>query len=361
MKEPLSRRLPWRFAMLGCGFWSRYQLAAWQELAEVTCVALYNRTRAKAEELAQQFQIDAVYDDAEELLRHEKLDFVDIVTSSETHSHFVELAARYGLPVICQKPLAPSFHEAESLVTFCRQAGVPLWVHENWRWQEPIRQFQAILRGGEVGRSFRARIDMISGFPVFDNQPFLRELEQMILADIGPHLLDVSRFLFGEAQSVYCQAERIHPDIRGEDVATVVMSMGPGPCTVTCNMAYAGNFVERECFPQTLIFVEAEQGSLELLPDYWIHQTTAAGTTRRRYPPPSYRWADPAYEVVHSSIVACHRDLLRGLLQENGFPETTAEDNLESLRLVFDAYESARRNAVVPSVSWQAPDATGCS
>lgn len=41
-----------RFAMLGTGFWSRFQLAAWHELNGVECVALYNRTRGKAEALA---------------------------------------------------------------------------------------------------------------------------------------------------------------------------------------------------------------------------------------------------------------------------------------------------------------------
>ncbi len=41
-----------RFALLGAGFWARYQLAAWRELPGVECVAIYNRTRSKAEELA---------------------------------------------------------------------------------------------------------------------------------------------------------------------------------------------------------------------------------------------------------------------------------------------------------------------
>ena len=40
---------PLRFAILGTGFWARYQLAAWRELPGVECVALFNRTRSKAE------------------------------------------------------------------------------------------------------------------------------------------------------------------------------------------------------------------------------------------------------------------------------------------------------------------------
>ena len=46
---------PLRFAVLGCGFWSQFQIAAWRELPGVELVAVYNRTRAKAEAIANRF------------------------------------------------------------------------------------------------------------------------------------------------------------------------------------------------------------------------------------------------------------------------------------------------------------------
>ena len=56
---------PLRFAIAGTGFWARYQLAAWRELVGVECIAVFKRTRSKAEVLAQEFGVPAVYDDAE--------------------------------------------------------------------------------------------------------------------------------------------------------------------------------------------------------------------------------------------------------------------------------------------------------
>jgi D-apiose dehydrogenase len=336
-----------RFATLGGGFWARYQLAAWGELEDVTCVAIYNRTRSKAEALAREFGIPKVYDDAESMLKVEECDFVDIVTDATMHSQFVHLAARHQLPVICQKPLSPSLDEAERMTAACRRAGAPLLVHENWRWQLPIRHLKAVLDDGRIGTPFRARIDMISGFPVFENQPFLTEIEQFILTDLGTHILDVARFLFGEAESVYCETHRIHQEIRGEDVATVVLSMNGEQTTVACNLAYAGNALERECFPQTLIFIESSRGSVELAPDYWLRVTTDEGTLSRRVPPRMYSWVDPAYAVVQSSIVDCHRDLVQGIRDPSHIPETTADDNLKTLRLVFHAYTSADQHRVV--------------
>jgi D-apiose dehydrogenase len=333
-----------RFAIFGTGFWSRYQLAGWRELQGAQCVALFNRTRAKAEKLAAEFSVPAVYDNAEELLAREKLDFIDIITDVDTHAPFVELAAQHKVPVICQKPMAPTLATAERMVSTCRAAGVPFAIHENWRWQHPMRELKRAIDSGVIGRVFRARIDFCNSFPVFENQPFLKELEQFILTDIGSHILDTARFLFGETRTLYCRTDRMHRDIKGEDVATVMMGMSSG-ATVTCNMSYASR-VEKDRFPETFVFVEGERGSIELAPDFWLRVTTKDGTQSRRVPPPFFAWADARYALVHSSIVACNADLLRAL-QTNTPAETSGEDNLKTVKLVFAAYDSAARAAVV--------------
>ncbi len=335
-----------RFAIFGAGFWARYQLAAWRELDAVECVAIYNRTRAKADALADEFNVSKTYDNPEELFANERLDFIDIITDVDSHSRFVLMAAERRIPVICQKPMAPVLADAEAMVAICRKEQVPLLVHENWRWQKPIREVKRVLSEETIGTAFRAHIDMISGFPVFANQPFLKELKQFILADLGTHILDVARFLFGEAQNLYCQTRRVHPDIKGEDVATVLMRMGAAKTTVVCQMAYAENALEREVFPQTLMFIEGEKGSIELAPDYWVRVTTAEGTLAKRFPPPRYSWADPAYDLVQASIVDCHADLLAALMEKRP-AETTGEDNLKTLRLVFGAYDSAAQDRVI--------------
>lgn len=333
-----------KFGIWGTGFWSRFQLAAWRELNGVECVALTNRTRAKAEALAHEFGVAAVYDTPEEMLRRERLDFVDIITDVDTHPALVRLAASHRVPVICQKPMAPTLAEAEEMVAVCQKSNVPFFVHENWRWQTPLREMKRVIDGGQIGNVFRARVEFCSSFPVFDNQPFLRELEQFILTDIGSHVLDAARFLFGEPESLYCHTDRINRDIKGEDVATVAMKMAGG-ALVTCDVSYASR-TERERFPETYVFVEGDAGAAELAPDFWVRVTTEAGTHAKRHPPARYAWADPAYDLVQASIVSCNADLLRALRGE-GHAETSGADNLRTVRTVFAAYESARTNRVI--------------
>jgi predicted dehydrogenase len=326
-----------RFAVIGTGFWSNYQIPAWKELEGVELVAVYNRTRKRAEEVAAKFGVPKVYNSAEELINNEDLDFVDIITDVDTHADFTMLAAAKGIHVICQKPMAPSLEISRQMVETCKEENVQFFIHENFRWQAPIRALNKAMDEGVIGKPFKARVSFCSAFPVFDNQPFLAELEHFILTDIGSHVLDICRFLFGEAKSLYCLTQRVNQKIKGEDVANVLMQMENG-LHCYAEMSYA-SVLEKEAFPQTLVLIEGDKGSLNLTNDFELRITTRQGTTARKVEPVMFDWLDPAYAVVHSSIVDCNRDILNGL--RGGKAETTGEDNFKTVQLVWAAYESA--------------------
>lgn len=344
-----------RFAIVGTGFWARYQLAAWQEVAGAECVALCDRDRERAAALASERGVPGVYDDLERMLEEVRPDFLDVITPPATHAACVRTALARGVPVITQKPMATSLADAEALVAQAREAGVTFLAHENWRWQSPLRAVRDVLEQGTIGAPFRARINMVSGFPVFINQPTLKDQPQFVLADMGSHILDYARFLFGEADRLYCHIQQIHADIKGDDVATVMLQMRrarppatvgrPMPVTVTCEMGFAENALENDCFPETFVFIEGERGSVELGPRFWLRVTTPEGTHARRVPPPRYPWALPDYDVAHASMVPCNANLLQGM--QGGAAETTAEDNLKTMRLVYAAYDSARTGQAV--------------
>lgn len=333
-----------RFAMAGTGFWSRYQLHGWRELPGCECVALYNRTRSKAEALAREFGIAAVYDDYAGMLERETLDFVDIVTGVEQHAGMARAAADRGLAVVCQKPMAADLAGATAMAAHAKGRGTTLLINENWRWQPQIRALADAMKRAPLGRIWRAHLNYSNSFPVFENQPFLRDLDKFILTDIGTHILDTMRFLFGEADTVCCHTHRVAPGIKGEDAATALFRMRSG-ATVSVNMSYASR-VRGERFPEVYITAEGEDCSVSLDFDCNVHVVTREGTVTTRHPPPFYPWADARYAVVHASIVDAQRNLLAGLRGEAA-AETTASDNLETLRLVFACYDSASRNAVV--------------
>ncbi|GAB3955161.1 Gfo/Idh/MocA family oxidoreductase [Spirosoma harenae] len=335
-----------KFAVIGTGFWANYQIPAWQELPGVELIAVYNRTLTRAKEIAQRFNVPNVYDNVDQLFDNHayELDFVDIITDVDTHPIFTAKAAERGIDVICQKPMGPNLEAARQMADTCHRANVRLYIHENFRWQTPLRRLKAILDSGEIGTPFKAKVSFCSAFPVFDNQPFLAELDQFILTDIGSHILDVCRFLFGEAEWLSCQTIRVNPAIRGEDVANVLMKMRSG-LSCFAEMSYA-SLLEKEAFPQTLVQVEGNAGSVVLTHDFQLCITTKSGTYQIDATPPYYPWADPAYSIVHASIVACNQNLLADL-EGKGGAETTGANNFETIRLVYAAYDSAKRNETI--------------
>jgi predicted dehydrogenase len=328
-----------QFAVLGCGFWSKFQIGAWSEIEGAELVAVYNRTISRAQKIADYFNVPGVYDNPEELFEKEQLDFVDIITDVDTHAHFVEMAVKHGIKhIICQKPMAPDFETAKKMVSLCGSSGVKLYIHENYRWQAPVRRFKEIVESGIIGKPFKARVSFLSGFPVFDNQPFLMELDHFILTDMGSHVLDVVRFLFGECDSLWCQTRAVNTKIKGEDLAVLLMEMCNGMPVYT-EMSYA-SIIEHDTFSTLNILVEGEKGSVFLGPKFEIKTTTREGTISEIVKFPSYSWADPDYIVNHESGIHINKNILEDI-HKKGKAENRGEDNLETVRLIWAAYSSA--------------------
>lgn len=145
---------------------------------------------------------------------------------------------------------------------------------------------------------------------------------RFILADIGTHILDVSRFLFNEVEELYCQTRQMRQDVRGEDVATVLMRKQNG-LTVTCNMSYASHW-EFVCFPQTMVAVEGTRGGVSLGRDYQLTRFGEDESKREQIVIDEYAWANPEYMLIQSSMVGCLRNLLAGLRGEKP-AETTGQ------------------------------------
>jgi predicted dehydrogenase len=332
-------------AVFGTGFWSQFQIPAWLEVGGVDIVAAYNRTVSRAETVAERFGIPRVYGNPEELLQKEQLDFIDIITEVPAHEPLVLLAAKHKVPVICQKPMAGSYESAVRMVEACKAAGIPFYVHENYRWQYPVREIKRMVDEGQIGRIFRGRFLFYHEFPPFawDNQPLLKQLPHLILADQGSHQFDLARFFMGETRSIYAQHLRVRQDVAGEQVASTILQMENAIAQV--NLTFVTK-TEDKRFPETTFTLEGTQGTIELRTDFWVHLTTNAGTLINRYAPPHYPWADAAYDVNHASMVPLHRDFIRGL-RGGPPPENTGEDNLKTMQLVYAAYESAAKNQVV--------------
>jgi predicted dehydrogenase len=333
---------PLRAAVLGCGFFAQNHLHAWKELPGVELVAVCDVVPERARAAAATFGARA-YLDAAELLAREEVDFVDIATTAPTHRELVELAARHGKAVICQKPLAWDLADAEAMVAACRERRLPFMVHENFRFQHPMREVRRLLDAGAVGRPFFARIGFRTAHDVYRNQPWLVDNERMIIIDVAVHLLDLARFFLGEPRSVYAHTLRVNPRIRGEDVATVVL--GLDGATAVVEASYESRS-DHDTYPQTFVTVEGTLGTIRLDADYRLQLVSRGAVEERTLEIPLHPWASVPWNGIQDSVHAIQAHWL-DCLRAGRTPETSGEDTLKLLRLAFAAYRSADRGEVV--------------
>ncbi|MGA7814581.1 Gfo/Idh/MocA family protein [Caballeronia sp.] len=339
---------PLKGALIGCGFFARNHLHAWQGIEGAEIVALCDADEERLQAAGRDFGIARLYGDAVTLLDSERLDFVDIATTAPSHRALVELAASAGVAAICQKPFALSMADALAMVHACEHAGVPLMVHENFRWQAAIRAAGQALREGRIGRPFWGRVSFRSAFDVFSGQPYLARNERFIVEDLGIHVLDIARFLFGDVARLSATIARVNPQIAGEDVATMLLSHVSGVTSVV-DCSYASR-LPHELFPQTLIEVDGAEGTLRLFADYRLQIHTRSGTHDEIAMPQSFPWSCAPWEAIQESVAAIQTHWVASL---NGGvePATSGRDNLKTLQLVEATYESARRGetTVLPS------------
>jgi D-apiose dehydrogenase len=327
---------PLKGGLIGCGYFSANHLNAWRDVEGADLTAVCDLDLDKAQACAAEFGIEAVYSDPEVMLSEVGLDFVDIVTQPHTHRELVELAARHRTPVICQKPMAPSLAEAEAMVSACDKAGVPFMVHENFRWQAPMRAVAAA--AAEIGPLFFGRISFRSAFDVYTDQPYLATDPRFIIYDLGVHALDLARFFMGEVGQLCCHTQRVNPAIRAEDVATMLLTMQSGASCIV-DISYASQ-LPQELFPQTLVHLEGSQGTVSLGPHFDLMVIRGGETLKRQVAPSAPTWASPPAEAIQESVPRIQQHWVESLLNRTA-PETGGADNLRTLELVFGAYEAA--------------------
>lgn len=326
-------------ALIGCGFFAQNQMHAWQAIDGAQITAICDRDPARLADTAARFGITRTYADAGQMIAAEDLDFVDIATTVASHRPLVKMAARARLHVICQKPFAETMEDARAMVDAVDGAGRILMVHENFRWQSPIRAAIDALRAGAIGQPFFGRVSFRSGYDVFSGQPYLATDPRFIIQDLGIHILDIARALFGDVTRLSAATARINPAIRGEDVATMLLDHAGGVTSVVdCSYATRRS---PETFPETLLEIDGDQGTLRLDAGYRLVIQNGAGEEIRDVAPPLLPWAERPWHNIQESVQIIQRHFV-DCLREGRTPETSGRDNLQTLALVEAAYASAR-------------------
>ena len=327
-----------RVAIVGCGFFAPNHIQAWKGLAEAELVAVCDLDAGKAAAAATLAGGVPAYSDAARMIEEQRPDVVDIVTTAPSHLPLARLCAERGTAAIIQKPLAFSLEDAAEIGAVAQAAGVPMMVHENFRFQHPIREVGRIVASGAIGEPRYCRVEFRCGHDIFTGQPYLKEDERLVLMDIGVHVLDVARFLMGEITELSCRTQQVRTDVRGEDMATVLAGFEGGGMGVIG--ASWGSFLPDDPFPETLIEVDGRDGSVLLDRHYKISVRSGDTVEHRDAEPACPSWGERPWHVVQDSVVNTCRHWLDAAAGRVAL-ETSVADNLRTLAAVEAAYASA--------------------
>ena len=324
-----------RVGVLGCGMISADHFTAWSRCKGARVVAVCDPAIERARARAREFGVERVYENPDAMIRAETLDALDIITPRETHAAMIRLAADSGLHALCEKPLCPTFAEGEALL---RQmdSSIRVMVNENWRYRAYFRRIAQWLQQGRLGTVTQVRLALwrSSMLPRAEDgrvhsltrQPFLARESRVLIAESLIHEIDVIRSLFGDVDVLACSTARTCDAIVGEDTATILLRTRYGlPITIDGVMTAAGHDVrapDRFEIAGTRGSVVLENGALKLV------------------------GAEPETHVYDEAQVrqGCFDASIQHFVDQvrSGGPMwTSAQDQLESLRVMEDAYRLA--------------------
>ena len=340
-----------RGAVIGCGFFAQNHLQAWRDLRAdgVEVVAVCDLDSAKAKAAAEAFGIARFHTDPMALLATEQIDFVDIVTRMETHKDLVLAAIARRIRVIVQKPFAPNWADCACMVEAARTAGVPLAVHENFRYQRPMLAIREILDSGAIGEVTWGRISFRTGYDVYKTQPYFHRETRFALLDTGVHVLDLARFFMGEVKHVSCETQRRNPSNVGEDTATMLLRHASGAVSLAETTYEARQLPDP--FPQTLVTLEGENGSIKLHEDFRLFVTSRGQVVERKVDSPLLAWTAQPWHAVQESVLLTQQAIL-GAWKAGRDADTSGADNLETFALAEAAYAAAQTGHATAPARW---------
>ncbi|MEM1078036.1 MAG: Gfo/Idh/MocA family oxidoreductase [Pseudomonadota bacterium] len=218
-----------RVACIGAGYFARFHYEAWARLEGAVPIGAVDRDLDKAAATGL-----PAYSRLEDLFAVEVPDILDIITPPKTHAVAIRLALSEGVrAIICQKPFCSSLREAQAVTAEAEVAGVPLIIHENFRFQPWYRTMHAAMEQGGIGDprqlTFRFRTGDGRGPEAYlDRQPYFQRMPRLLVQETAVHWIDTFRYLLGPATGVYADLRRENPVIAGEDAGYILFDYASG-------------------------------------------------------------------------------------------------------------------------------------
>lgn len=328
-----------KIAIIGCGRISKNHFGSIEKLDnEFELIAVCDNNPSVLKVHKEQYNVPG-YLSLDELLEKEKVDVISLCTPSGLHSRQAIRAAKSGVHVISEKPMATKWDDGLAMLKACDDAGVRLFVVKQNRRNSTLRLLKRAVSEKRFGKIHMVHVNVFWTRPqeYYDRAAWSGtwDMDGGAFMNQATHYVDLLHWLIGPVEKVHAITST-HRNIEVEDTGVVnlkwrngaVGSMAVTMCTYPKN--YEGS-----------ITILGDKGTVRVggvavneIQD-WIFDEEKdydSQITDANYQTTS------VYGFGHPPYFKNVADVLRGKAE----PETDGREGLKSLELLIATYRSAR-------------------
>jgi predicted dehydrogenase len=198
---------------------------------ELALAAVVTRAEARREQARRLHPNVELLDSPDDVWRRAAdYDLVVVGAPARAHVPLANAAVEAGLPVVVEKPFAPTAAEGRALVEQARERGVLLTVFQNRRWDGDFLTVRRLIEQGDLGEVTRFESSFERWRPDVKPGSYAEEDPAAggVLFDLGSHLVDQALQLFGRVRSVYGEIDTRRPGTRADDDVFVALTHESG-------------------------------------------------------------------------------------------------------------------------------------
>lgn len=333
-----------RIAIVGCGRISKNHFGSIEKHADsIELVAVCDTNPKVLDEHAEQYKVPA-YRPMEQMLKTEEIDLVALCTPSGIHAGQAAMAAKYGVHVMTEKPMATRWQEGVRMVRACDEANVRLFVVKQNRHNTTLQLLKRAVEEKRFGKINMVHLNVYWTRPqeYYDQDKWRGtwEFDGGAFMNQASHYVDLLDWLIGPVDKVQAMMSTTR-DIEVEDTGVLNVRWRNG--------ALGSMSVTMLTYPKNLegsITILGDKGSVRVggvavndiqLWDFDEPRDYDQQIEEANYETTSvYGFGHPLY---YKNVI----DTLRG----DSEPETDGREGLKSLEILIAAYLSARDGKMV--------------
>jgi UDP-N-acetyl-2-amino-2-deoxyglucuronate dehydrogenase len=328
-----------RFGIVGCGRISKNHFGSLEKHAdEFELVAVCDNNAETLQSHQEQYQVNG-YLRIEQMLEKEELDLVALCTPSGTHPDQTILAAKHGVNVVTEKPMATRWQDGVRMVRACDEAGVRLFVVKQNRRNTTLQLLRRAVEEKRFGKIYMVHLNVFWTRPqAYYDQAKWRgtwEFDGGAFMNQASHYVDLLDWLIGPIDKVQAMLSTTR-DIEVEDTGVLNVQWRNG--------AIGSMSVTMLTYPKNLegsITILGEKGTARVggvaANDIQIWDFDEPKGYDEQVQQASYETTS-VYGFGHPLYYKNVVDVMRGETE----PETDGREGLKSLEILIAAYQSAR-------------------